>query len=144
MTGRIDKRFWKNRRGNENRGGYYTFARGIKMPTHQEMDQLEKHNIVFDIDPEIRSVVIELNNKGYKTEGSCAGHVRVRRGFISFTGVITPPKVERISQIARKHGLKNIRINKGVPGAWWAITFSPVFIMGRKDVRKNLRSKFIG
>jgi hypothetical protein len=63
------------------------------------------------IDPEIKSVVLELNRKGYYTNESCAGHVNARhkgyqRGVIWIWKIYDAPV---IAGILKKHGLKNIK-----------------------------------
>ncbi|MFA5745650.1 MAG: hypothetical protein WC932_02195 [archaeon] len=66
------------------------------------------------IDPEIKSLVLELNKKGYKTEQSCAGHGY--RGYISFLSknrtppyrYLTKEEATRAISIARKHGCERV------------------------------------
>jgi hypothetical protein len=52
-------------------------------PTHPQMDKFEKYNIDYDVDPALRGVTIELNNKGYKTMSSCQGHFKGSTGHVS-------------------------------------------------------------
>jgi len=64
------------------------------------------------IDPEIYSLIAELNDSGYETLGSCAGHsgAKTRKGKIS-SGYVTFPldlsegEIEDIKSIFRKHGI---------------------------------------
>ena len=66
------------------------------------------------IDPEVKSLVLELNKKGYKTEGSCAGHGY--RGYISFLPKNRSPPYQYLTKeeandaifIARKHGCERV------------------------------------
>jgi hypothetical protein len=123
--------------------------KGRRLPTHDEMDVLEEHRIPCSIELEIRSAVIELNNMGFRTAGSCSGHVDVMGSGRGFVSIDTPPaylgKEERyvISKVLKKHGARNIRIeNHGIlrkvkgrmvndtsPDSihgWVGFTFSPV------------------
>lgn len=56
--------------------------RGYSYPTPRQMSAFEKYNIPPDVDPILRDIVIELNNKGYRTNGSCQGHLSKRNAFI--------------------------------------------------------------
>jgi hypothetical protein len=66
------------------------------------------------IDPEIKDLVVELNYKGYKTDGSCAGHGY--RGYISFSNknktppytYLTKDEAKNVIIIMKKHGCKRI------------------------------------
>jgi len=67
------------------------------------------------IDSEIKSLVLELNRKGYKTEQSCAGHGY--RGYISFRSAgianggykyLTKEEAKNVIMIAKKHGCSRI------------------------------------
>jgi len=64
------------------------------------------------LDPEIVELIIELNNAGFITYGSCAGHPSFSgkgmvRGYISFEGYNGK---EGIMKILEAYGLSNIRI----------------------------------
>ena len=53
-------------------------------PTHYQMNQFEKYGVVYDVDPALRDVVIELNARGYRTAGSCQGHnFRNKHGYVT-------------------------------------------------------------
>lgn len=82
----VQQRFLKNVKHNDFSGaGTSVFhIKNYKFPTHEQMDQFKKHHIPFDADLALRDLIIELNNKGYGTAGSCSGHVQGRRGFITF------------------------------------------------------------
>jgi hypothetical protein len=80
------QRFAENVKDNINRGigGYAFKEKGYSYPTHEEMNQFKKYNIPFDVDEKLRKPVIALNQCGYRTWGSCSGHVAGgERGFIS-------------------------------------------------------------
>ena len=55
-------------------GGNPKPKRGFPYPTHAEMDELERHNLPFDVDVKLRKPLVEINRAGYKTWGSCSGH----------------------------------------------------------------------
>jgi hypothetical protein len=78
------KRFLKNVVGNPSRGQGELWRRNTyKYPTTQQMDQFKKYHVIYDIDPALRKVIIDLNSKGYRTGGSCQGHLKVNgRGYI--------------------------------------------------------------
>jgi hypothetical protein len=61
---------------------------GQRKPTQTEMDEMDRYGVPYDVDPEIRRPIIELNRRGFHTHGSCAGHdfpsLNVRgRGYIT-------------------------------------------------------------
>jgi len=143
MEKNTNKRFWSNRSGNDNRGSYYTMVNNVKLPTNTEMDKLDKHNIIYDIDPPIRTMVIELNDKGFKTEGSCAGHSIKPNGFITFKGDPTQSKVNAVVNIMKKYNIKGIKFNKekNEPGVWWSLTFNSIGIVKRSDLKKQYRER---
>ena len=66
------------------------------------------------IDSEIKSLVIELNKKGYKTEQSCAGHGY--RGYVSFLPknhtspykYLTKEEAKTVIAIAHKHECERV------------------------------------
>jgi hypothetical protein len=61
------------------------------------------------IDRAVRRVVEDLNRNGYHTVGSCAGHYKSHRGFIT----ISPHKDELKQQIAVSPELKDWYIRSG-------------------------------
>jgi hypothetical protein len=81
----IKERFLKNIKNNKYRGvGETAFTiKNYKFPTHEQMNQYKKFHLPYDIDTGLRDLIIELNQLGYKTLGSCNGH-NLHRGFISF------------------------------------------------------------
>ena len=86
------QRFARNVRENPNvqlAGGafktkHYTF------PTHEQQDKIDKHGLPHDVDTEVRDLVIDLNDAGYCTGGSCQGHHTKNKGFVT----INPHKSE--------------------------------------------------
>jgi len=79
------QRFARNIKDNENRGlgGLAFITPGYSFPTHKQMDKFDKYKLPHDIDPALREVVIDLNDHGYTTGGSCQGHYKGSKGFIS-------------------------------------------------------------
>lgn len=63
------------------------------------------------IDPEIKELVYELNDSGYKTVGSCSGHGG-ENGFVTFTPDLSEADEEDIQYIFRKHGIPIIKIKR--------------------------------
>ena len=73
----------------------------------------------FRLDPEIVDLIIELNNAGFSTYGSCAGHPSysgkgMMRGYISFEGYNNK---EGITRLLKGYGLRNIRIEHRMDGS---------------------------
>ena len=77
-----------------------------RYPSSKTADELHKRRLPLDIDPEIRPLVLELNKKGYRTYGSCAGHRD--RGFIVF-GKLKPEKQKEVKDILKNKGLEQLR-----------------------------------
>lgn len=69
-----------------------------------------------DIDPEIRKVVSSLNDAGYGTVGSCAGHERIQGSYYGFITFANPDPseedVEDIKSILRQHGLTPTEVSR--------------------------------
>lgn len=82
----------------------YPLLEGEKLPPVRTRRKLSKYGISYDIDPELTSILLELNRKGYKTSGSCAGHRD--KGFITISAESARNKKETIVGILKKHGLK--------------------------------------
>lgn len=125
-------RFWKNigSRPTE-RGNVYGHdrGRGFALPSHSEMDAMEKHGVIFDVDPGIRALILDLNRKKFKTEGSCAGHIRGRRGFVTVVADIkkmSASKKEILKAVFKKHGMKNLRVYQLVPTLYLRVTFDAI------------------
>jgi hypothetical protein len=85
MEANRQKRFAQNVKDNDMRGigGSAFKQKGYSYPTHEEMNQFKKYNLPFDIDQQLRKTIIALNQSGYRTWGSCSGHVDGERGFIT-------------------------------------------------------------
>ena len=76
-----------------------------------------------DIDMEIRGLVRDLNDMGYKTIGSCAGHAG-ERGYITFyKGILNDEDKERISEMCKDHGIYDAKFPNIVDADFSAITF---------------------
>lgn len=117
----------------------FGLARGQHLPTHEEMDEMARYRLPYDIDPEIRQPVIDLNRQGIRTCGSCAGHPGVcgaERGFISIgyehherqgTAALHPEVEERIKQTLRSHGLQRVTVDSPSQGRPYVpVKFAPV------------------
>lgn len=85
------------------------------------------------IDPKIKSLLIELNKKGYTTEQSCEGHGY--RGYVSFRPknnsspytYLTKNEANDVISIAKKHGCKYVTFPKDINAGgllWATVTFS--------------------
>ena len=87
-----------------------------------------KKQFMIHGDPEIRDLIIELNNNNQFTYESCAGHSKKDRGIIFFDARnLDGWKVRAIMQ---KHGLKNITRERSYPSGFGVPTiiyrFDPV------------------
>jgi len=102
-------------------------SKGYTFPSHSQMNQFSKFGIVYDVDPGIRDLVIDINHAGYSTGGSCQGHIKGQSGFITinlnkreiphkilvglnqyfteFGYSKKPANVQEIKEILKKHGL---------------------------------------
>jgi len=82
------QRFIKNVKEHPMRGqGEYWKNGNYHYPTQAQMNKFEKYNIVYDVDFALRDLVIELNSKGYKTTGSCQGHIKSNNhGYLKIGG----------------------------------------------------------
>ena len=103
------------------------------------------------LDPEIVVLIIELNNAGFITYGSCAGHPSfsgkgMMRGYISFEGYNDK---EGIMKILEAYGLRNIRIehrmdaSDGYSGEATLVSFDAIGIPKHncKDIFDQLDSE---
>jgi len=93
-------------------------------------DEYKKQDPEFD--PEILSLIIKLNQNGFQTTGSCAGHkdsqnIRLTRGEILIVGLPnTTEKLELLYNILRKYHLKDIRIDSEECNNCLSISFLPI------------------
>ena len=101
--------------------------RGQKIPTHREMDELERYGVPFDVDPEIREMVMDVNRRGYYTGGSCAGHPfptlnTLGRGHLIIKGKRKGGRIvesvnlplheqDEVKRIMRSHGLRGAQVD---------------------------------
>jgi hypothetical protein len=115
------QRFTKGMRSRTGIGTSYKKP-GYIVPTHKQMDAFDRFGISYDIDEQLREVVIELNERGFNTGGSCSGGHQTPndRGFIT----IHPSHFEvhemsekhpfsrnKILTYAHLHGTSNVSIN---------------------------------
>lgn len=106
-------------------------SKGYKFPSHSQMNQFSKFGIIYDVDPGIRDLVIDINRAGYTTMGSCQGHIKGQSGFVTialnkqeiphkYWGLIRdhikefgqskkPVNVQELKEILKKHGLIFLR-----------------------------------
>lgn len=134
----IRQRFAKNISKRPDMTGYGTSAfrsKGYTFPSHSQMNQFSRFGIVYDVDPGIRDLVIDINRAGYTTWGSCQGHIKGQSGFVSIIlnkqeiphkFLVDNPKlnqyfideggyskkpvnVQEIKEILKKHGLTFLR-----------------------------------
>jgi hypothetical protein len=83
-------------------------TKGYKFPTKDQMVQFHKYHIMYDIDESIRDIVIWLNQQGYTTMGSCAGHSSTSRGFITFKNRLHLHEIWSIITYLTSVGISNI------------------------------------
>ena len=106
------QRFVKNVKDNITRGNDDSWKRqSYRYPTEQQMDKFEKYHIVYDVDPALRDIVIDLNSKGYRTVGSCQGHNKHNKiGFVNIAIAINelPLKYRNSDTPAGKYFSKNL------------------------------------
>lgn len=98
----------------------------------------------YNIDPEILDVVLELNDMGLATTGSCAGHgeahcrlpyvigkgyPKQRRGFIKFARKLNASEVALVRKHLKSHNLAGIRFDNTVGsgvGPQTVVRFQPI------------------
>jgi len=129
----------KHHKGERGIGMFTHRLKGYTLPTKEEMKEMSRLNLVYDIDPPIRSAVIELNHNRIKTEGSCAGHYKLDgtpdRGFISFGWDKSEFKKNKskIIEILTKHNFKRLKVEgprwsvidkKKIWSPWYFVTFT--------------------
>jgi len=134
----------------------FILRRGQQLPTHAEMDEMERNRLPYDIDPEIRQPVLELNRQGYRTCMSCAGHPSASgpnyRGYIGIgygpkertgTTVIRPAAERRIKEILESQGLKRVNVEPSQRGRQWVpVTFTGVGSKTNVSVRWLNQGRF--
>lgn len=103
-------------KNNSSRGSSWPFVKGNRAPGRRQIELLKKHKIVIDVDPKIRNLVIGLNELGFKTWGSCAGHTKRAFG-IEGGGFVTIVKhktfsyeesQKMISKLCKKNGIPKV------------------------------------
>ena len=91
------------------RGYSWTLVKGNRAPGPRQIERMKKQKLILDIDPKIRNLVIELNENGFKTYGSCAGHTK---GAIVKHKTISYKETKNLMcQLFKKHGIKKIAIS---------------------------------
>jgi hypothetical protein len=109
--------------------------------------------IQLDMDPEIRYVVNKLNDMGYYTEESCAGHPQIiidetgrvwnnpGHGYIILEDLPSKKEAAVIREVLENHGFKNVRIRTG-SRKFPTISFTPTGEGHRTDERiKNWKKR---
>ena len=98
---------------------------------------LDKHNVPVDVDPEIRNIVIELNEKGIETLGSCAGHRAGEwRGFVTIASTVENTDMIILKKIFNKYGVGMLRFDTTKWVDWFAVEFESV---GKILLQENLK-----
>ncbi len=80
-----------------------------EIPSVEQEVQLRKYIIPLDVDAPIQDAVIELNQKGLVTGGSCCGHSSKNPAYITFDTILTKKELQRAIGILRKHGLLDVK-----------------------------------
>jgi hypothetical protein len=102
--------------------GSYTLLGKDKLPPVSTRRTMDTYNLPYDVDPEIRDVIIELNRKGFKTIGNCAGHRD--NGFLSVGKNGYNEKA--VTEILKRHNLKILKIEADKNPYSVFYSFSPV------------------
>ena len=82
----------------------YSSLEKDKLPPFSMRRAMDWQGITYDVDPELRQVLIELNKRGYKTAGSCSGH-KTDTGYITIKQNVTDKQKEEIIKIMKRHGI---------------------------------------
>lgn len=69
------------------------------------------------VDPYILDPVLELNERGFRTDTSCAGNhmngtARERQGYIKFKKKLTKSQITIVKEILTNYGLKKVIVGK--------------------------------
>ncbi len=119
-------------KNDKNRGSTYSLFKGNKPPGKNQEKLLDKHKIPVDVDPEIRNIIIELNENGIKTLGSCAGHSPgFWKGFVTIGDTVDNTDIIKLTEIFNDNGINLIRFDTSK----WVDWFSVEFISVGKDLR---------
>jgi len=82
------------------------------MPTLKQIKRMDELRIPYDIDKPLRDVVIELNEVGLVTGGSCCGHGSPNNSaFINFEEILTEKDKDKASTILSKNGVRIIKFD---------------------------------
>ena len=83
-----------------------------EIPSVAQEAQLRKYNIPLDVDAPIRDAVIELNQRGLVTGGSCCGHNSKNPAFITFDTILTKRERDEAAKIIVRNGMVNVSVAK--------------------------------
>lgn len=111
----------------EARANLEKVRRGFGVMLVKETYLAKPFNIPKDLDPELKHLVIELNNSGYKTLSSCAGHYSEApygRGYINLKDKLTLKDEDKLKQILSHYGLSDIKVRWNTQG-FTDIGFAP-------------------
>jgi hypothetical protein len=122
---------------NKNRGSTYSMFKGSRPPGKKQEKLLDKHKVPVDVDPEVRNIVIELNEKGIRTLGSCAGHREGEwRGFVTIANTVENTDMVILEKIFKKYGVGMLRFDTTKWVDWFAVEFESV---GKFLIQNNLK-----
>jgi len=99
----------------EDLGGYIRSGGYEKWDTIEGLLKKEKsYTQGWSLDPEIRDIIKRLNEEGFETTGSCAGHIKGEEGFVTFTpkSVSTEEDRRRLREILKEYGITEIKFSK--------------------------------
>jgi len=109
------------------RGSSYAYFKGNRPPGKNQVKILDKHRIPIDVDPEIRKVVIELNENGIRTLGSCAGHrMGEQRGFVTIAHTVEEINVPLLKKIFSKSGIDTVEFDTTKWVDWFSVQFESI------------------
>jgi hypothetical protein len=135
-----NKEVIKRVKDNINRGSTYSMFNGNRPPGKNQKKLLDKHDIPVDVDPEIRNIIIELNEKGIRTLGSCAGHAIGKwNGFVTIANTIENTDMIVLEKIFKKHGVGVLRFNTTKWVDWFSVNFKSI---GKS--KKDLKDEQVG
>jgi len=102
------KRFIFRVLGNPNRANVPMLPDDI--PTSKEISEMDKYGIPYDVDKPLRGTIIELNEYGLKTGGSCCGHGNQRNAsYINFRHLLTEDDKNKVKKILSKNGIQFVK-----------------------------------
>lgn len=102
--------------------------------------------IQLDMDPEIRYIVNKLNDMGYYTEESCAGHPHITidekgkewynkgHGYMVLEDLPSKKEANIIRKVFENHGFNNVKIRTS-SNKFPTISFDPIGVGYKSDMR---------